>query len=120
MVYKANGQPEFIPGPRATPRPDTARIEQLVLERPGQPNKPLTNTKYSHRTPVVSPDGKWIAFLADARLRSDSVGTAERDSIAKLPPDRKRDELPRNDTEIFILPVTACEQQTADCTPKKI
>ena len=120
MVYKANGQPEFIPGPRAMPRPDTTRVEQLVLERPGQPSKPLTNTKYSHRGPVVSPDGKWVAFLADARLRSDSIVNAERDSIAKLPPDRKRAELPVNDSEIFILPVAACEQQAAACAPRRI
>src|SRR6185369_2850862 len=41
-------------------------------------------------------------------------------SVAKLAPDRKRDELPRNDTEIFVLPVAACEAQTAECTPRKI
>ncbi|HTJ21387.1 MAG TPA: hypothetical protein VL383_03290, partial [Gemmatimonadaceae bacterium] len=120
MVYKANGQPEFIAGPRTSPRRDTARVEQLVLERPGQPVKQLTNTKYSHRSPVVSPDGKWVAFLADARLRPDSVVNAERDSIAKLPPDRKRAELPSNDSEIFILSVAACEPQASACTPRRI
>src|SRR5205807_2142875 len=69
---------------------------------------------------IVSPDGKWIAFLADTRLRSDSVVTAERDSMTKLLPDRKRDEASRNDTEIFILPVAACESHSAECTPRKI
>jgi dipeptidyl aminopeptidase/acylaminoacyl peptidase len=121
MTYKANGQGEFIPGPRTEPRRDTARVSQISLMRAGQTErKQLTNTKYSHRSALVSPDGKWVAFLADARLRSDSVVNAERDSIAKLAPDRKRDELPRNDTEIFILPVGACEAQSPDCTPRKI
>jgi len=120
MVYKANGQPQFIAGPRVAPARDTARPAQIYLERAGAARKQLTNTKYSHQNAVVSPDGKWIAFIADARLRPDSIVTAERDSIAKLAPDRKRDELPRNDTEIFILPVAACEQQTAECTPRKI
>ncbi len=121
MVYKANGQGQFIPGPRTAPRRDTTRVAQIDLQRAGEAErKAITNTKYSHRSPVVSPDGKWIAFLADARLRSDSVVNAERDSIAKLPPDRKRDELPRNDTEIFILPVAACEAHSAACTPRKI
>jgi dipeptidyl aminopeptidase/acylaminoacyl peptidase len=91
------------------------------MVRAGQSErKALTNTKYSHRSAVVSPDGDWIAFLADARLRSDSVVNAERDSIAKLPPDRKRDEQPRNDTEIFVLPVAACEANKPTCTPRKI
>ena len=121
MIYKANGQPQFIAGPRVAPvRDTTAHPAQIYLERPGAARKQLTNTKYSHQNAVVSPDGKWIAFLADARLRDDAVVTAERDSIAKLPPDRKRDEMPRNDTEIFLLPVAACEQQTAECTPRKI
>jgi dipeptidyl aminopeptidase/acylaminoacyl peptidase len=121
MVYKANGQGQFIPGPRVAPRRDTSRVAQIVLQRAGSTERTeITSTKYSHRNPVVSPDGKWIAFLADARLRSDSVVNAERDSIAKLPPDRKRDELPRNDTEIFILPVASCEAHTAECTPRKL
>ena len=120
MIYKANGQPEFIAGPRAQPRRDTTRVEQLVIERFGMPRKQFTNTKYSHRNPVVSPDGRWVAFLADARLRSDSVVTAERDSIAKLPPDRRRAELPSNDTDIFVLPVRPCEQQSPSCAPHRI
>ena len=93
---------------------------QLYIERAGSPRKALTSTKYSHRDAVVSPDGKWIAFTADARLRPDSVVNAERDSIAKLPPDRKRDEQLRNESEIFILPVAACEAQSAECTPRKL
>ncbi|MFI5228002.1 MAG: S9 family peptidase [Gemmatimonadales bacterium] len=118
--YKVNGQHEFIPGPRTAPRVVTPRPAQISLARPGAAPKQITNTNYSHRDVVVSPDGKWLGFTADANLRSDSAVTAERDSIAKLPPDRKRDELPRNDTEIFILPVAACEAASAECTPRRI
>jgi len=119
MTYKGNGQ-GYLPGPRTAPRTDTLKPAQIYIERPGQARKQLTTTSYSHRDVVVSPDGKWIAFTADAKLRSDSLVNAERDSIAKLPPDRKRDELPRNDSEIFILPVAACEAQTADCKPRML
>ena len=120
MTYKTNGQHDFNPGPRSAPRVDTARVAQIYLQRGTGERKTITNTKYSHRDVVVSPDGQWIAFTADAALRPDSVVTAERDSIAKLPPDRKRDEAPRNETEIFILPTAACESQSAACTPRKI
>ena len=119
MVYKANGR-GYIPGPRTAPRSQTPRPAQIYLERTGQPRVQLTNTDYSHRDAVVSPDGKWIAFLADSKLRSDSVVNAERDSIAKLPPDRKRDEQPRNDTDIYLLPVAGCEQHSSECAPRRI
>jgi dipeptidyl aminopeptidase/acylaminoacyl peptidase len=120
MVYKANGQGQFIAGPRVAPVRETPRPAQIYIERAGAARKQLTNTAYSHQSAVVSPDGRWIAFIADARLRPDSVVTAERDSIGKLAPDRKRDELPRNDTEIFVIPVAACEQQSAECTPRRL
>ena len=121
MNYKTNGQHDFNAGPRVAPRQNTPRPAQISIERPGAAAKQITSTNYSHRDVVVSPDGKWIAFTADARLRPDSVVTAERDSIQKLPPDRKRDELPRNDTEIFVIPVAACEAgNAAECTPNKI
>jgi dipeptidyl aminopeptidase/acylaminoacyl peptidase len=120
MTYKSNGVGEFIPGPRTAPRPNTPRPGQIQITRSGAAAKALTNTNYSHREATVSPDGKWIAFVADAKLRSDSAVTAERDSIAKLPPDRKRDELPRNDSEIFIISVADCEQNAASCAPRKL
>lgn len=121
MNYKTNGQHDFNPGPRVAPHVNTPRPAQISIERPGAAAKPITSTNYSHRDAVVSPDGKWIAFTADSRLRSDSAVTAERDSIQKLPPDRKRDELPRNDTEIFVIPVAGCEAgNAAECTPRKI
>ncbi len=118
--YKRNGDHDFIPGPRIAPRVVTPRPAQISIQRPGAPAKQVTNTNYSHRDVVVSPDGKWIAFTADSKLRPDSAVTAERDSIAKLPPDRKRDELPRNDTDIFLLSVAACEAPTPQCTPRKL
>lgn len=69
----------------------------------------LTNTSYSHREVTVSPDGRWIAFVADAQLRPDSVVQAERDSLAKLPYDPERNEAPRNDVDIFVIPVDGGE-----------
>ena len=46
--------------------------------------------------------------------------TAERDSIAKLPPDRKRDERRATTPRSSSFPVAACEAQTAECTPRKL
>jgi dipeptidyl aminopeptidase/acylaminoacyl peptidase len=70
----------------------------------GSAKRRLTNTAYSHRNVAVSPDGRWIAFTADPELRSDSIVEMERDSIARLPYDAKRDEVDRNDSDIFVLP----------------
>jgi dipeptidyl aminopeptidase/acylaminoacyl peptidase len=100
MVYK-NNNTGFVPG-RRTPR--TWRPQQLWRQRVGDTARTqLTNTAYSHRAPAVSPDGKWIAFLAEARLRPDSVVELERDSIAKLPYDAARDEAERNDVDIYVV-----------------
>jgi len=71
----------------------------------GTPKKMLTNTAYSHRDAVISPDGKSIAFVADAELRPDSVVEAERDSLAQLPYDSARDEKTRDDTDVFTIPI---------------
>ena len=70
----------------------------------GTPKKMLTNTPYSHRDAVISPDGKLVAFVADAALRPDSVVEAERDSLARLPYDATRDERECDDTDIFVIP----------------
>lgn len=93
---------------------------QLFLARPGKDTVQLTSTAYSHRSPTVSPDGKWIIFSADAGLRPDSVVTAERDSIAKLPHDRARDEADRNDSDLYILSVADCEKGQQNCRPRRI
>lgn len=100
MRYK-NNNTGFVPG-RRTPR--TWRPAQLWRQATGDTAKrQLTTTAYSHRSPVVSPDGRWIAFLADAQLRADSLVDLERDSIAKLPYDSTRDEAERNDSDIYII-----------------
>lgn len=98
--YKANGQ-GFLPGPTEAP---AVRPAQLWVQSEGQGKRQLTTTAYSHRNPVVSPDGRWIAFVADAELRPDSVVQAIADSLALLPYEAARDEAPRNDSDIFVIP----------------
>jgi dipeptidyl aminopeptidase/acylaminoacyl peptidase len=94
---------------------------QLFIQHGSSERKALTQTNYTHAAPSVSPDGKWVVFLADAKLRSDSAVARERDSVVKLPPNRARDEADRNDTDLYILPVAGCEAgDAAACKPKKI
>jgi len=100
--YKANGQ-GFLPGARSAPQ---IRPQQLFTQTPGSRREQLTRTAYSHRNPVVSPDGRSIAFIADVDLRPDSVVQAIADSLSRLPYDRARDEAPRNDADIYIIPIT--------------
>jgi dipeptidyl aminopeptidase/acylaminoacyl peptidase len=106
LGYKANGR-GFVPNRREA---RTYRASQ-IWKQPfaGGEKTQLTNATYSHRSAVVSPDGKWIAFVADPELRTDSVVQAERDSIAPLPYDAARDEAPRNDADIFIVPASGGE-----------
>jgi dipeptidyl aminopeptidase/acylaminoacyl peptidase len=86
--------------------PAPPRPQQIFTQAfDGAPRKQITSTAYSHRSVAVSPDGKWVAFIADARLRSDSVVQAEADSVAMLPFDAARDQAPRNDADIFIAPI---------------
>ncbi len=110
MQYKSNG-PGFLPGPREARVYRPSQIWMRVLE--GGARKQLTSTAYSHQGVAISPDGQWIAFTADAALRSDSAVRAERDSLARLPYDAKRDETPRNDSDIFVIPA-------AGGTPRRI
>ncbi|MCK5650816.1 MAG: S9 family peptidase [Gemmatimonadetes bacterium] len=99
--YKRNGR-GFTPN-RQEPREYDP--SQLWKQLDGDTAKvQLTDTEYSHRSATVSPDGRWIAFVADPSFRPDSVIQAERDSIARLPYDAARDEAPRNDADIFIIP----------------
>ncbi len=108
--YKSNDR-GWIPQ-RRTAR--TWRPTQLWKQAVGDTAKvQLTHDAYSHRAPSVSPDGQWIAFLADAKLRPDSVVEAERDSLNRLPYDAKRDEVDRQETALFVVPA-------AGGTPKKI
>jgi dipeptidyl aminopeptidase/acylaminoacyl peptidase len=100
MVYK-NNNTGFVPGRRV---PRVWRPQQLFRQAMGDTaKKQLTTTAYSHRNPVVSPDGRFIAFVADASLRPDSVVDLEREAIAKLPYDKKRDEVERNDSDIYVI-----------------
>ena len=98
----ANGR-GFVANPREARKWEAAEIYR---QNAGDTAKvKLTDTPYSHRNAVVSPDGKWIAFVADPELRPDSVVEAERDSLAELPYDAARDEAPRNDADVFVIPV---------------
>ncbi len=110
MPIKSNGV-GYVANPREA---RVIRPAQLWRQNVGDTARTmLTNMAYSHRSPVVSPDGTMIAFVADASLRPDSVTTAEQDSIRKLPYDRARDEEVRNDADIYVMPV-------AGGTPRKV
>jgi dipeptidyl aminopeptidase/acylaminoacyl peptidase len=105
-VFKSNER-NFVPSPKEA---RTYRVSQIWMQSfDGSAKKQVTNTKYSHRNAVVSPDGQWIAFLADAQLRADSIVEFERDSLSYLPYDAKRDEAPRNDVDIFVISVNGGE-----------
>jgi dipeptidyl aminopeptidase/acylaminoacyl peptidase len=104
--YKANGI-GFIPNPREARR---LRPFQIFTQKfDGSKRVQVTDTRYSHAQVTVSPDGKWIAFIADAQLRPDSVVQQIADSMARLPYDALRDEAPRNDRDIYVIPVTGGE-----------
>jgi len=105
--FKANGR-GFLPNRREPRKWEAAQIWKQTLGDTTSKVQ-LTQGSYSHRGAVVSPDGAWIAFVADPLLRADSVVQAERDSLARLPYDAARDEAPRNDADIFVLPVAGGE-----------
>ena len=106
MRYKANGI-GFVPGPRVARRWDASQVWTQPFD--GRDKVRVTNTAYSHRDVSVSPDGQWIAFVADAELRPDSVVQAATDSAARLPYTKARDEAPRNDVDIFVIPAAGGE-----------
>ncbi|MGE0441922.1 MAG: prolyl oligopeptidase family serine peptidase [Gemmatimonadales bacterium] len=106
LGYKFNGR-GFIPGAREAPRDNPAQIWTRPVA--GGEKKQLTNTAYSHRNITISPDGQWIAFVADARLRPDSLGRLERDSLQRAKYDPKASEAPRNDADVFVIPVSGGE-----------
>ena len=112
--YKRNG-PGFVANRREARTYDP---DQIWLQREGDTARTqLTRTAYSHRSVTVSPDGRWIAFVADAELRSDSVVQAMRDSIALLPFSPERDQELRNDSDIFVLPVSGGEPRRVTSAP---
>ncbi len=112
---------------------------QIFITRGATPAKQITRTNYSHSNVVVSPDGKLMAFTADAQLRADSAVSGAsggdraggaggrgggraggRGTPPRIDPQGKPLDTGTNATEVFILPVTACEAGTAACAPKKI
>ena len=110
MQYKSNNQ-GFVPGRREARRWNPAQIYVQAFD--GSPKRKITDTRYSHRNVVVSPDGQWVAFVADARLRPDSIVDLERDSLARLPYDAKRDDVDRNNVDVYVIPI-------AGGTPRKV
>ena len=110
MRYKSNDQ-GFLPGAREARRWRPAQIWVQAFD--GTAKRRVTDTRYSHRNVTVSPDGQWVAFVADASLRPDSVVEMERDSIAELPYDKKRDDIDRNDVDVYVMPI-------AGGTPHKV
>ena len=101
--YKRNGR-GYVPNPVREPRPP--RPSQIFVQSlDGGDKRQLTTAAYSHANVSVSPDGRWIAFTADASLRPDTVTRAERDSLQKLPFSHERDQEIRNDADIYIMPV---------------
>jgi len=110
MRFKSNDQ-GYVPGAREARKWNPAQIWVQAFD--GSAKKKITNTRYSHRGVTVSPDGQWVAFIADAQLRPDSVVDLERDSIARLPYDKKRDDIDRNDFDVYVIPI-------AGGTPRKV
>jgi dipeptidyl aminopeptidase/acylaminoacyl peptidase len=104
--FKGNGR-GFLPNRREAREWNPSQIWKQAFGDTAKTQ--LTETAYSHRSATVSPDGRWIAFVADPKLRPDSVVQAEQDSIAKLPYDADRDEAPRNDADVFVLPIDGGE-----------
>ncbi len=100
--FKANNQ-GFLPGARQAP---VTRVAKLVIQTDGSDKRELLAESWSPRSATISPDGRWIAFIADAELRSDSLVQAIADSISLLPYNAERDEAPRNDVDIYIMPAS--------------
>ena len=99
--FKSNDR-GYVPGAREPRRWRPAQIWMQAFD--GSAKRRLTDTRYSHRGVTVSPDGQWVAFVADAQLRPDSVVQATNDSLSRLPYDRKRDDVDRNDVDIYVMP----------------
>jgi dipeptidyl aminopeptidase/acylaminoacyl peptidase len=103
--YKSNG-PGFLPNAREV---RAYRASNIWIKPMDGAKRKLDDQKYSRGNASVSPDGQWIAFTADSRLRADSVVRAERDSLGRLPYNKVRDEAPRNDVDIFVVSVNGGE-----------
>ena len=106
--YKANGI-GYIPNPREA---RVIRPQQVFTQKfDGSKRVQVTSGRYSHREATVSPDGKWIAFTADAQLRPDAGVQQAADSLARMSYNALRDEAPRNDRDIFVIPASGGESR---------
>jgi dipeptidyl aminopeptidase/acylaminoacyl peptidase len=104
--YKRNGQ-GFTPN-RREPREYTAT--QIWKQMEGDTAKiQITDEVYSHGSAVVSPNGRWIAYTTNPGFLPNSVIRAEQEAISRLPYDAARDEAPRNDSDIFLIPADGGE-----------
>jgi dipeptidyl aminopeptidase/acylaminoacyl peptidase len=120
MRYKANGR-GFIPstgaagggrgGGQGGDADDQPPAQILVDRLDGNGPKAVTDTAYSHRNASVSPDGRLIAFVADAELRPDDQVRTIRDEIAELgtPQEREAASRDRLSSDIFVIPATGGE-----------
>ncbi len=114
--FRSNDQ-GYLPV-RTGPRQFNA-TQLFIQHSDGSPRRQLTSTAYSHRNEVVSPDGQWIAFVAESALRPDSVVAAEGDSIALLPYDEKRITADVNTQDIYIISTTPCDEP-GGCKPRRL
>jgi dipeptidyl aminopeptidase/acylaminoacyl peptidase len=114
--FRSNDQ-GYLPV-RSGPREFNA-TQVFVQSSDGSPRRQLTAMNYSHREATVSPDGQWIAFVADASLRSDSAVAAAGDSVALLPYDEKRLTADRNDQDIYVIPTAPCDEP-GGCKPRRV
>ena len=106
LGYKFNGQ-GFLPAPKEARHWNPTQVWVRPVD--GGAKKAITSSSYSHRDVTVSPDGQWVAFVADAGLRSDSLAQAERDSLQRAKYDPTLSEAPRNDADIFVMPAQGGE-----------
>jgi dipeptidyl aminopeptidase/acylaminoacyl peptidase len=100
--YKSNER-GFIPNRATARRWNPTQLWTAAAGDTGR--RALTTAAYSHRDAALSPDGRTVAFVADSALRPDSVLQAERDSIARLPYDRRRDSAERDEVDVYVQPV---------------
>jgi dipeptidyl aminopeptidase/acylaminoacyl peptidase len=106
LRYKANGR-GFVPSTgRGNTENDQPTTQILIDRKDGAGRKALTDTAYSHRGAQVSPDGKWIAFVADAELRADDDLRKQREAIAKLGPNERLDATRKIQTDLYLLAPT--------------
>ncbi len=114
--FRSNDQ-GFLPV-RSGPRQFNA-TQVFIQPFDGSPRRQLTATSYSHRDAVVSRDGQWIAWTADAGMRSDSAVAAQADSLALLPYDEKRLTADANASDVFVIPASPCDEP-GGCKPQRV